>query len=315
MANPLIGSRISLISKKNIRYEGTLYSINEGDATVALQNVKSYGTEGREQGGTFVPPQDAVHPYLVFRGSDIKDLHVHEKTTTTPQAPEPTDLPAPPPPPTDADKKKQPKGSQSVFDEEEPTSATPAPPPPPKRPGDAPRQQQSQSTNSKPRQPRQPRNRNNSQHQVGTGASLLNRKARGVVDGKEALPKSDFDFEENLTKFEKDEDETAASTAYEKDDFFDSISCDAIDKERGVDNRLRGSQERTLNTETFGAVALNTNRRYNRRGRGGRGRGRGGRGRGRGGRGRGRNRGYGQQHSNSSQQQQHSQQSKSVAAS
>jgi len=32
---------------------------------------------------TFVPPQDAIHPYLLFRGCDIKDLHVHESVYTT----------------------------------------------------------------------------------------------------------------------------------------------------------------------------------------------------------------------------------------
>lgn len=84
----MLGSRISLISKKNIRYEGSLYSVNESDATVALQNVKSYGTEGRELLDTtgtssFVPPNATVHAYLLFRGQDIKDLHVHEKTNDT----------------------------------------------------------------------------------------------------------------------------------------------------------------------------------------------------------------------------------------
>lgn len=97
MSNALIGSRISLISKKNIRYEGVLYSINESDATVALQNVRSFGTEGREKGeppaadGTpaaFVPPSDAQHPYLLFRGCDIKDLHVHEEAKESPKEPQ-----------------------------------------------------------------------------------------------------------------------------------------------------------------------------------------------------------------------------------
>ena len=82
----ILGNRISLISKKNIRYEGILYSINESDSTLALQNVKSFGTEGREkteEGTAFVEPQDAVHPYLLFRGCDIKDLHVHEEAKET----------------------------------------------------------------------------------------------------------------------------------------------------------------------------------------------------------------------------------------
>jgi len=95
--NPLLGNRISLISKKNIRYEGTLYSINEADATVALAEVRSYGTEGREKldpNAAYVPPQDAVHPYLLFRGCDIKDLHVHERGTEE-------STPKPPPPPPD----------------------------------------------------------------------------------------------------------------------------------------------------------------------------------------------------------------------
>jgi len=96
--------------------------------------------------------------------------------------------------------------------------------------------------------------------------------------------KPDFDFAaQPQLEMEEDDDDDAGDSpvAYAKDDFFDSISCEALDKQQGIDNRLKGATERRLNTETFGAVALNNNNR--RRGGGGRGRGgRGGRGRGRG---------------------------------
>ena len=154
-----VGSRISLISKKNIRYEGTLYSINEADATVALQNVKSYGTEGREkaeEGCTFVPPQDAVHPYLLFRGCDIKDLHVHEKTVDKKEEPKKTE----PTQEADTSKPKQ----EAKKDDAEPKK---------------------DAKKSSTRRPRQQSNKPKPHPQVGTGASLLNRKERGTVDGGE----------------------------------------------------------------------------------------------------------------------------------
>ena len=40
-AQPLVGGRISLISKKDIRYEGILYDINTGEATVSLKDGKA----------------------------------------------------------------------------------------------------------------------------------------------------------------------------------------------------------------------------------------------------------------------------------
>ena len=123
---PYIGSKISLISKAQIRYEGILSSVDTDKSTVALAKgkqllcvhvglgqisifisihhshvylvcyghasfalcmhlglrtvfptVKSYGTEGRHTDRP-IPPKDDVYEYIIFRGSDIKDITVSE---------------------------------------------------------------------------------------------------------------------------------------------------------------------------------------------------------------------------------------------
>ncbi|EST08358.1 Lsm14 N-terminal [Kalmanozyma brasiliensis GHG001] len=77
-----IGALISLISKSDIRYQGLLASINPGDATIALQNVRSWGTEGRvaAQGRQQeeIPPSDHVYDYIMFRAADVKDLKIDD---------------------------------------------------------------------------------------------------------------------------------------------------------------------------------------------------------------------------------------------
>lgn len=74
---PYIGSKISLISKAGIRYEGFLYTIDTNESTVTLSEVRSFGTEERHSDHP-VAPRDEVYNYIIFRGSDISDLCVSE---------------------------------------------------------------------------------------------------------------------------------------------------------------------------------------------------------------------------------------------
>jgi hypothetical protein len=61
------------------RYAGTLHEINSDESTVSLENVRSYGTEGRRgRPEEEVGPSDQVYEYIVFRGSDVKDLRIEE---------------------------------------------------------------------------------------------------------------------------------------------------------------------------------------------------------------------------------------------
>lgn len=79
-----IGARISLISKSNIRYSGTLHNISSEDSTVSLENVTSFGTEDRKTGDEFIAPSQQVYEYIVFRGSDVKDLRIEESPAPKP---------------------------------------------------------------------------------------------------------------------------------------------------------------------------------------------------------------------------------------
>ncbi|KAK3344321.1 Scd6-like Sm domain-containing protein [Lasiosphaeria hispida] len=78
-----LGARISLVSRSNIRYVGTLHEINSDDSTVSLENVRTFGTEGRmDNPADEVAPSDQLYEYIVFRGTDVKDLRIEETAGT-----------------------------------------------------------------------------------------------------------------------------------------------------------------------------------------------------------------------------------------
>mmetsp|Transcript_12292 Transcript_12292/g.44821 ORF Transcript_12292/g.44821 Transcript_12292/m.44821 type:complete len:572 (+) Transcript_12292:125-1840(+) len=99
----------------------------------------------------------------------------------------------------------------------------------------------------------------------------------------------DFNFEAMHLKFKKEEifeglgakkaaDKPNTGPSYDMDDFFDSLSCETLDRQgpREGGGRNRYAEQRKLDQETFGATQVRSTNRY---GGGGGGRGRGGGGR------------------------------------
>ena len=75
-------------------YVGTLHEISSENSTVALEQVKSFGTEGRDPENE-IPPSDNIYEYIVFRGSDVKDLRIEKDPVKEPvKQPEVPDDPA-----------------------------------------------------------------------------------------------------------------------------------------------------------------------------------------------------------------------------
>lgn len=83
---PELGSKISLISKADIRYEGRLYTVDPQECTIALSSVRSFGTEDRETQFQ-IAPQSQIYDYILFRGSDIKDIRVVNNSLPHPNDP------------------------------------------------------------------------------------------------------------------------------------------------------------------------------------------------------------------------------------
>lgn len=81
---PYIGALVTLISSLDVRYEGTLFTIDPNESTVALQNVRCLGTEERQSGSKAIPPSDTVYEFIIFRGENIKSINIAEEKSAKP---------------------------------------------------------------------------------------------------------------------------------------------------------------------------------------------------------------------------------------
>ncbi|KAJ2411615.1 hypothetical protein H4218_006300 [Coemansia sp. IMI 209128] len=86
----MYGSRISLISRRNIRYIGTLNDVNEAEKTISLEHVCSMGTEGRAgDPQSEIPPCDDIYEYIQFRATDVLSVQFESETQAPPPPPPP----------------------------------------------------------------------------------------------------------------------------------------------------------------------------------------------------------------------------------
>ena len=120
-----------------------------------------------------------------------------------------------------------------------------------------------------------------------TGKSRGGRGGSRNVPAPEPADLTPFDFEKANSLFDKDKLKEAEGgplevlegdqreeeilPAYQKDSFFDQLSCETLDKQNraaGNSGRMTMDEQRRRDMETFGAVSVNNNNRH--RGRGGR---------------------------------------------
>lgn len=286
---PYVGSRISLVSKSEIRYEGILYVINTEESTIALQNVRSFGTEGRTQPD--VPPTDEVYDFIIFRGEDIKDLTVLEGSSAKPSQravlEDPAVVRVGPERKVTQNKTHDPResssrehrGQQRDYQQERYGGRGANNMRGYEKKWEDRRENRSNGTGyqrSAQRDYKEERGHHKGQgkgsfsgkgshryHNTHKSGPIGELPANENARTKAEVGSEEFDFSIANEKFEKpveiSKEVDDARTGYSKTKgFFDDISCDALDRAVGKDNRFDRSardKQRELDKETFGASA------------------------------------------------------------
>lgn len=246
---PYIGARISLISNSNIRYEGTLFTVDPKEATVTLESVKCFGTEGRSEGSEVAGSSD-VYEYIIFAGKDIKDLNVMTSQPEEKPAPAPLQDPAimshgatanqnaymGPNPAFRPDYSGLPPGGYppGAYGNDQFRNNFEFPGPEPAGPPGwnarpLPPQQQGKGGNSRNRKPHThaPSGDAEDYSGPGTGGFLHLRRKKQADDGP--APDGEFDFQDSNARFDKEQYLTAVNKA--KDDDGDADAAEGEDPE------------------------------------------------------------------------------------
>ncbi|EUD69551.1 hypothetical protein C922_00415 [Plasmodium inui San Antonio 1] len=281
---PYIGSKISLISNSEIRYEGILYTINTHESTVALQNVRSFGTEGRRQPD--IPPSNEIYDFIIFRGKDIKDVTVSEAAKTIPDDPAIVSMNIAPSSKNNLSDNINYNNNVNINK-------------PLKTQNNMMQQQNDRNMNINNRRyfnrqnynfyynnnpNNSGNNHNNNNNNNNSGRNFNNFKYKNfrnyerpyIIGELESQPNPalknkfspDFDFSTNNLKFdkstileEKNKDPLTLNNniqvgGYDKNSsFFDNISCETLDKQQGKDERVDREKLRMLDVDTFGIAA------------------------------------------------------------
>ncbi|KJP86730.1 hypothetical protein AK88_03642 [Plasmodium fragile] len=278
---PYIGSKISLISNSEIRYEGILYTINTHESTVALQNVRSFGTEGRRQPD--IPPSSEIYDFIIFRGKDIKDVTVSEAPKTIPDDPAIVSMNIAP---SSKNNLSDNINYNNNVNMNKPMNTQ----------NNMMQQQNDRNMNLNNRRYFNRQNYNfyynNNPNNSGNNHNNNNNSGRNfnnfryknfrnydrpyIIGELESQPNPalkskfspDFDFSTNNLKFdkstileEKNKEQLTLNNniqvgGYDKNSsFFDNISCETLDKQQGKDERVDRDKLRMLDVDTFGIAA------------------------------------------------------------
>lgn len=272
-AIPYIGSKISLITNSELRYEGTLININTAKSTVTLRDVRMSGTENRKA-PHFVLPSNEIFDYIIFNGKDIKDLTVSEPGFSIKEDPAVVAVNVPPAGyagPNDSyvnDPSVMPMrhrgGAPDMYspmgdprrnlrrDYDQPRDYS-------YHPNRAPMYRGGRGGSSFPSNPR---------HVVGELTAQPNNSLKTQVASAFDFETSNKQFTKEKTVGEGQNGETALAPPYDqKSSFFDNISCETLNRQRGRESRVDREKQREVDAETFGAAAtISRGPRYYRQG-------------------------------------------------